>query len=125
MRRRRRRRKRRKKGRRRRRKKTIPKPYTSYYVRKKPTRCDKLLNFIHSTCFGHQYAHHQEYKPGSCLCCEVLAVVLCALLLYCVHCCCIVCTAVVLCVLLLYCVHCCCIVCTAVVLCVLLFYCVY
>src|SRR5215510_15008138 len=75
MRRRRRRRKRRKKGRRRRRKKTIPKPYTSYYVRKKPTRCDKMLNFIHSTCFGHHYVHHQEYKPGSCLCCEVLAVV--------------------------------------------------
>src|SRR5215475_9927146 len=31
-------------------------------------------DFIHSTCFGHQCAHHQEYKPGSCLCCVALAV---------------------------------------------------
>src|SRR5215510_13563417 len=74
---------------------------------KRPTRCDKLLIFIHSTCFGHHYAHHQEYKPGSCLCCEMLAVVcvycycMCVLLLYvctavvCVYCCC-------MCVLLLY-----------------------
>src|SRR5215469_1429645 len=31
-------------------------------------------DFIHSTCFGHHYAHHQEYKPGSFLCCVALAV---------------------------------------------------
>src|SRR5215510_4578195 len=31
-------------------------------------------DFIHSTCFGHQYAHHQEYKLGSCLFCVALAV---------------------------------------------------
>jgi hypothetical protein len=28
---------------------------------KEPTRCDKVCSFIASTCFGHQYAHHQEY----------------------------------------------------------------
>jgi hypothetical protein len=27
---------------------------------KEPTRCDKVCSFIASTCFGHQYAHHQE-----------------------------------------------------------------
>jgi hypothetical protein len=27
---------------------------------KEPTRCDKVSSFIASTCFGHQYAHHQE-----------------------------------------------------------------
>jgi hypothetical protein len=30
-----------------------------------PTRCDKegvLFSFLSSTCFGHQYAHHQEYN---------------------------------------------------------------
>jgi hypothetical protein len=29
---------------------------------KEPTRCDKVCSFIASTCFGHQYAHHQEYN---------------------------------------------------------------
>jgi hypothetical protein len=29
---------------------------------KEPTICDKVCSFIASTCFGHQYAHHQEYN---------------------------------------------------------------
>jgi hypothetical protein len=29
---------------------------------KELTRCDKVRSFIASTCFGHQYAHHQEYN---------------------------------------------------------------
>jgi netrin-G3 ligand len=30
--------------------------------RKERTICDKVCSFIASTCFGHQYAHHQEYN---------------------------------------------------------------
>jgi hypothetical protein len=29
---------------------------------KEPTRCNKVCSFIALTCFGHQYAHHQEYN---------------------------------------------------------------
>jgi hypothetical protein len=29
---------------------------------KEPTRCKNVCSFIASTCFGHQYAHHQEYN---------------------------------------------------------------
>jgi hypothetical protein len=29
---------------------------------KDPTGCDKVCSFIASTCFEHQYAHHQEYN---------------------------------------------------------------
>jgi hypothetical protein len=29
---------------------------------KEPSRCDKVCSFIASTCFGHQYAHHQKYN---------------------------------------------------------------
>jgi hypothetical protein len=29
---------------------------------KEPTRCDTVCSFIASTCFGHQYVHHQEYN---------------------------------------------------------------
>jgi hypothetical protein len=29
---------------------------------KEPTRCDRVCSVIASTCFGHQYAHHQEYN---------------------------------------------------------------
>src|SRR5215467_8963480 len=35
----------------------------------------QIVDFFHSTCFGHHYVHNQEYKPGSCLCCEVLTAV--------------------------------------------------
>jgi hypothetical protein len=34
-------------------------------VKKEPTRCRKVevfIGVINSTCFGHRYAHHQEYK---------------------------------------------------------------
>jgi hypothetical protein len=29
---------------------------------KEPTTYDNVCSFIALTCFGHQYAHHQEYK---------------------------------------------------------------
>jgi hypothetical protein len=32
---------------------------------KEPTRCDRVCSFIASTCFGHQYSHHQEYLPDT------------------------------------------------------------
>jgi hypothetical protein len=36
--------------------------YTQHSGGKEPTRFDNVCSSIPSTCFGHQYAHHQEYN---------------------------------------------------------------